>query len=138
MKKRVSILVLSLMVILSLGSMQANAQQQVFAVDGEPTYEATIADTTSSVGFNTTYLTRTDPGSGRTVNAKSVLFIAQTATVTFTVTGTTPTIAAGTDAGIQMTAGQSWVLKGINAIKKFRCINTVASSGAKIKYIVFF
>jgi len=138
MKKRMLISTLVLMFVLSFGVLQVNAQQAVFAIDGEPKYEGTISDTTASVGFSSSYLTYTDPGSGRVMQPKSVLFIAETATITFTVAGTTPTVAAGTNAGVQMTAGQSWVIKGATAIRAFRCINTVASSGAKVKYIVMF
>jgi hypothetical protein len=136
MKKRT--LFLTLFLILSLGSFPVYAQQQVFAIDGEPLKEGTIADTTAAIGFTAANLINTDAATGRIRQAKAVLFIAQTATITFTVTGTTPTIAAGTDAGIQITAGMSWVVKGWSAINKFRCINTSASSGAKLKYIVFF
>jgi hypothetical protein len=51
--------------------------------------------------------------------------------------GTNPTAIAGTDYGHQMDAGQSYVVRGYNNIRKFKCINAVASNGAIVKYSLF-
>jgi len=130
------ILTITLIIGLFVIPLGVQAVSDVFAIYGEPVYEGTISDTTSSVGFSSSYLSTTD-GSGRTIFPKAALIVVETATITFTVAGTTPTIAAGTNVGIQLASGGSWVIRGANAVRNFRCINTVASSGAKLKYIIF-
>jgi hypothetical protein len=69
---------------------------------------------------------------------KAVLVVAESYSVTVTTSGTTPTAAAGTNHGITLSAGQSWVIRGINNIRNFQAINTVASSGALMKYCLYY
>jgi len=59
------------------------------------------------------------------------LVTVRTASIIFTLDGTTPTTLASTaNYGNQADAGQSFVLSSIEEIKQFRCINSVASNGA--------
>lgn len=52
--------------------------------------------------------------------------------------GTTPTVTEGTGAGHILDVGQSYVVRGVEAVRNFRCINAVASSGASVKSSYFF
>lgn len=54
--------------------------------------------------------------------------------INYTVDGTLPTVTAGTNNGTTLEAGQATTIRGITEIRNFKCINAVASSGAKIKY----
>lgn len=75
---------------------------------------------------------------GNTIQPKAALISVETATLTFTVDGTTPTIAAESNHGHQLTAESSYVLDNITSIRNFRCINTVASSGSVLKVTYFY
>lgn len=69
---------------------------------------------------------------------KAALITVETAPIKFTLDGTNPTATAGTNFGHQMDAGQSYVVRGWSNIRKFRCINAVASNGAIVKYSLFY
>jgi hypothetical protein len=73
-----------------------------------------------------------------TVQPKAALITVKTAAIQFTLSGVTPTAIAGTNHGHQMDAGQSYVIRGYNNIRKFKCINAVASNGAIVEYSMFF
>lgn len=105
--------------------------------DGEPGYNGVISSTTSSTGIATAALYSTDT-LGRGIPAKEMWVIVETASINFTIDGTTPTTLATTNVGFQMDAGQNTVLRGLKAISNFRAINRVASSGAIVKYFVFY
>ena len=105
--------------------------------DGEPGYEGTISDTTSSVGLNSSYFYTTD-SLGRGIPAKYALIVIETAPINFTEEGTTPTVSTGTNIGTPMYAGNNYYLIGIKAVSGFRCINRTASNGAVVKYRIFY
>jgi hypothetical protein len=69
---------------------------------------------------------------------KAALITAETAAINFTIDGTAPTAAAGTNHGHQMGVGQSYVVRGYHNIKKFQCINSVNGNNAVVKYSLFF
>jgi len=69
---------------------------------------------------------------------KSALFTIEAAAINFTQDGTTPTVTAGTNFGHQAANGQSFVITGQDNLNNFKCINAVASSGAIVKYSLFF
>lgn len=69
---------------------------------------------------------------------KAALITVETAGISFTQDGTTPTVAAGTNHGHQMAATQSYAIAGWNNIQNFKCINTVNASGAVVKYSLFY
>ena len=75
---------------------------------------------------------------GNTIQPKAALISVETATLTFTIDGTTPTIAAESNHGHQLTAESSYMLDNITSIRNFRCINTVASSGSVLKVTYFY
>jgi hypothetical protein len=69
---------------------------------------------------------------------QAALITVETATITFTLDGTTPTVSGGTNDGHQMTSGQSYVIAGWSNIRNFKCINTVNANGAVVKYSLFY
>lgn len=69
---------------------------------------------------------------------KSSLITVETASINFTLDGTTPTATAGTNYGHTVSAGQNFTITGWNNIRNFKCINAVASNGAIVKYSLFF
>lgn len=69
--------------------------------------------------------------------AKAALITVETAAIKFALSGTKPTATAGTNYIHQMDAGQSYVIRGWQNIKNFKCINAVASNGAIVKYTLF-
>ena len=72
-------------------------------------------------------------------NPFAALITVETAGINFTVDGSTPTVTSATsNTGHYMESGQSYVLKNITEIKKFKCINAVASSGAVIKVTYYY
>ena len=69
---------------------------------------------------------------------KAALITVEIAAIKFALSGTVPTATAGTNYVHQMDAGQSYVIRGYNNIRKFKCINAVAGNGAIVKYSLFF
>lgn len=72
------------------------------------------------------------------VQPKAALITVKSFPINFTLSGVTPTVTAGTNHGHQMDAGQSYVIRGYSNIRKFRCINAVASNGAIVEYSLLF
>lgn len=60
------------------------------------------------------------------------------ASVNFTVDGSTPTVTTGTHEGHLLNAGDVLTLGSIDEIKKFKCINAVASNGAVLKATYYY
>lgn len=109
----------------------------VFDMPGEAdTYEAILP---GDVATRITAAIR-HPVSGLApgMEAIAVLITIEDNTVTITCDGTTPTNAAGTNAGHQLAAGDSMVLRGPNTIKNFQCVDTVSGSVGKVKITCFF
>jgi hypothetical protein len=77
------------------------------------------------------FIARTQP--------KGLLVSAEVAGVNFTTTGLTPTVTA-TEYGRthNIPVGGNLALRGYNTIAKFQVINAVASSGAILKWTLFF
>jgi len=71
------------------------------------------------------------------VPAQTALIKVETATVNICIDGSTPTVAAGTNVGMQLASGQSWLLDDSNNVENFRVINTADASGSVVKVIVF-
>ena len=65
--------------------------------------------------------------------AKVAVIKALTHPVNFRMDGTDPTAAAG----MQLAAGDYWVIEGTQNIKNFKCINTAAGA-ASIRVLLFF
>ena len=105
---------------------------------GDPGIPETLSDTSVVCSFaKETYA----PTSLATVfgragmAARFMLIQAITEAVNFTLNGTVPTVDSGTNVGMRLEAGQSYVIEGYNAIKNFKCINSVAANGAIVKGI---
>lgn len=97
----------------------------------------TISDTTSAIGFSAAKIT---PVTGNLVGkkARAAIISVETADIRFTIDGTTPTVTVGTGAGHLLYSGNSFIVQGEKNVSNFRCINAVASSGAKVKCTFLF
>lgn len=103
-----------------------------FAHDGEAKAYESIA-TTASIGFTSTYY------SYGNLPCKAALITVETADIRFTLDGTTPVVTAtGGGVGHLMVSGQSYVVRGWENIRQFRCINAVGSSGAVVRATFFY
>ena len=69
---------------------------------------------------------------------KAALITVETDAIKFSLSGILPTATSGANYIHHMDAGQSYVIRGYHNIKKFKCINAVASNGAIIKYSLYF
>jgi hypothetical protein len=109
-------------------------------VFGEPgvagTFE-TIGTTTDAIGFTSAKIAPTTGNHAGKV-AKAAIISVETADIRFTLDGTTPTVTAGTGAGHLLAADASYEVVGEKNVSNFRCINAVASSGAKVKCTYLF
>ena len=105
-----------------------------FAHDGECKAYESLA-TTASIGFTSTYY---NYSSLNYMPMKAALITVETADIRFTMDGTTPTTTATTAVGHLMVSGQSYVVRGWENIRNFRCINAVASSGAVVRASYFY
>ena len=106
-----------------------------FTHDGECKAYESIA-TTAAIGFTSTYFRYpSDFGA----QMKAALITVETADIRFTMDGTTPVVTAtGGGVGHLMVSGQSYVVRGWENIRNFRCINAVASSGAVVRCSFFY
>jgi hypothetical protein len=66
------------------------------------------------------------------------LIYAKTAAVNYTVTPEAPTATAGTDIGIYLDLGLHADVLGEDDIQTFKAINAVASSGALVRFCLFY
>uniref|UniRef100_A0A6M3J656 Uncharacterized protein n=1 Tax=viral metagenome TaxID=1070528 RepID=A0A6M3J656_9ZZZZ len=67
------------------------------------------------------------------MQVKRAVITVETAGINFCVDGTTPTVTSGTYQGHLLNVGDALTLNDIAEIRKFRCINAVASNGAVVK-----
>ena len=70
--------------------------------------------------------------------ATGALVTVEANSINFTVDGSTPTAAAGTNIGHQMDAGQSYYLPSAEAVNNFKCIDRVSGSASKVKVTCYF
>jgi len=105
-----------------------------FAHDGEVKAYESIT-TATAIGFTSTYF-RYPSDFGAPM--KAALITVETADIRFTMDGTTPTTTATTAIGHLMVSGQSYVVRGWENIRNFKCVNAVGSSGAVIKCSFFY
>lgn len=108
----------------------------LWLLSGTPT--ATGETWTGSVTSGTVVTAQAPIIQNEAGDAKSALITVETATVNFTQDGTTPTVTSGTNFGHEITAGQSYVIRGHQNIYQFKAINSAANSGAVIKYSLFY
>jgi hypothetical protein len=75
---------------------------------------------------------------GATKQALGALVTCEDQTVHFTIHGTDPTAAAGTNVGHALAAGDSYVIRGIGNLRNFKCIDAVSLSAGTVKITIFF
>lgn len=69
--------------------------------------------------------------------AKAALIQVEDETVNYTIHGTAPTAAAGTNIGNALEAGEAIMIIGSPAIRNFSCIDRVSGSAGTVKIILF-
>lgn len=71
---------------------------------------------------------------------KAALIATETASIMFTLSGANPSIPTGSglNYGITLAAASSYVIRGYNNIRNFKFVPAAASSGAVIKYELFY
>jgi len=72
-----------------------------------------------------------------TLRAERALISCESNTVNFTLHGTAPTAAAGTNIGTAFLANDSYLIVGYTAIANFQCIDRVSGSAGTVKVIFF-
>lgn len=110
---------------------------EVFALDGQAQGHELITPGNTATGITASLLQPTS-GAFAGLQAESALITVEDNTIHFTLDGTPPTAESGTDLGHQMDAGQSYVIRGINNLKNFLCIDRVSGSNGVVKVTVFF
>ena len=75
---------------------------------------------------------------GAVQQAIGALITGEDETVNFTLHGTAPTAASGTDIGHALAAGESYVIRGISNLRNFQCIDLVSGFTGTVKVTVFF
>lgn len=109
----------------------------VFDLPGEcDTYELiTPGDVITAI---TTAIRHPATGLAPGSDAIAALITIEDNTVTVRMDGGDPTATAGTNAGHQLSAGDTLVLRGPNTIKNFKCIDTISGTAGKVKVSCFF
>ena len=106
----------------------------VFAHDGEcKSYESIT--TAAVIGFTASNF---NLAANQYRPMKAALITVETAAIRFTMDGTAPTTTAGGAVGHLVSAGQSFLVRGWENIRQFKCINEVGSSGAVVKASYFY
>jgi hypothetical protein len=109
---------------------------QVFDYEGVASqYEALTP--TASTTFTSSKVCSTASGGG-TVCAKAALISVETGGIRFTLDGTTPTTTASTAVGHLIASGDSYVVRGYENIKNFKCIQAVTATGGVVKVTFFY
>jgi len=103
-----------------------------FTIDGDPGEIELISDVTAAIGLTATTYAPTS-GLFKGMQARSVLIQIIGASANVTLNGTTPTITAGTDKGLTLTAGTNMVVSNPNAVINMKFINAVAAAAGTVK-----
>jgi len=106
----------------------------VTEIPGIPTGHETITPS-ASTGITAGLIL---PTSGNyQFNAVAALITVENYAINFTLDGTAPTAAAGTNVGHVLYVGDSFLIRGAVAVNNFRCIDRVAGSASSVKITVF-
>lgn len=116
--------------------------------EGSGDYGFLICDNSKSGPFQSETLTGTSTGTVDIVqdfmpvnfagmSARGAQIWVETASIIFTLDGTTPTATAGTNHGTLLPASSSYVIEGEH-VRNFKCINAVNASGAIVKYRILY
>jgi hypothetical protein len=109
---------------------------EVRTITGDAGVPLTITPGDTATGIAATTYRQTIHGVVKLAIEALITCEDNTAKITFD--GTTPTNEAGTDAGHEFAAGQSYQIKSIENIKNFLCVDNVSGSASKIKVTPFF
>ena len=104
---------------------------------GDCNTEDSVAPGDTAAGFT---VVKRHPISGVSAGkmAQSALIVCEDNAVNFTVSGTTPTNAAGTNVGVKLDADQSMLITGVHNVQKFQCVDRVSGATGTVKAFLFF
>ena len=105
---------------------------QTFGEGLTPWARETISTTTASIGFTASYLSHSTYGY---LPMRAAEITAEKGAIRFTTSGATPTVG---DVGDLILENATHTILGIDACRKFRCINESASSGAILNCRYFY
>lgn len=109
----------------------------VFDTPGDAGTMETITPGDTATGITKT-IRHPISGVGANTEATGALLSVEDNTINFSIDGTTPTNKAGTNVGHKMDANQSYVIRGVQAVKDFKCVDRVSSSAGVVKVTPFF
>jgi hypothetical protein len=109
---------------------------QVTDILGDAGAPETITPGDTATGITDTIYRQTIHGAEKL--AIGALLTCEDETVNMTFDGTAPTAAAGTNVGHAFSAGESYVLRGTNNVKNWKCIDRVSLSAGSVKVTPFF
>ena len=115
-----------------------DASGVLFLKDPSGTFQAENLDVgaTSNLATIPSALLSTTGFAGR--SALAALITPKSYAVNYTVTPESPTVTAGTDLGVYLDTGFYHIIEGLDDVKNFKAINAVASSGAVIRFTLFY
>jgi hypothetical protein len=110
---------------------------EVFSMYGDAGGYETITNLDTAVGFTHSEF---EPSTGEfhDIQCKAALVTVETASINFTIDGTTPTYTAGTNVGHTLVAGQSMLILGHRNIMNFLAIDAVDETHAIMKVTYYF
>jgi hypothetical protein len=110
---------------------------QVFDNEGVAAQYETLTPV-ASTSFTSTKVCVDASGSGK-VCAKAALISVETGGVRFTMEGTTPVVTAtGGGVGHLLASGDSYVVRGFENVKNFKCIQAVTATGGIVRVTYFY
>lgn len=103
-----------------------------------PGAHETLTPGDTATGITAAIIQPTASDMFKNIHAQGALITVESNTINFCIDGTTPTAAAGTNAGHQMDAGQSYMIESPYGVAKFKCIDRISGSASKVKVTTFF
>ena len=100
---------------------------------GRPEKFESIVPGDTSTGISVGNLT-----SATNQQACAALVTVEAQSINYSLHGTAPTAAAGTNVGHQLKAEETLILRGIDEVKNFRCIDRVSGSASTVKVTIYF
>ena len=139
MKSRMILIAMVLSLVCAPLAWGQYAGTQVFDMEGVAAQYETLTPT-ASTAFTAAKVctTNTGGGSGQTC-AKAALISVETGAIRFTLDGTVPVVTATAGGkGHLMNVGDSYVVRGLENIQKFLCIQAVTATGGSVKVTYFY
>jgi hypothetical protein len=107
--------------------------QRVYDVEGKPRDHKQLSSMTSATGLPNDKINHPTYGP-----AVSITFSVETAAVRCSWHGVDPTVAGATQVGHPLNAGDSYTVRGIEAVQQFKCINNVAGNAAVVMVTFYY